>query len=459
MAAEARATGSPRTDPAARVALLTPYSGTNLGDAAIQESVIRHLRRRLPDVRISGITLDAALTSRRHGIPCVPIAGVPVEFYFSRPASAAPAPDVPGAAMTGARRSPGTARARLKSLPLLGPSLRVAARFARRVWAVRLEAPHLARSWTYARGQDLILASGGGQIDDEWGGPWGHPYALFKWACLARLAGARFALASVGVGRLDRRLSRWFVRRALGLAAYRSYRDAGSKAMLGDVALTRGDPCVPDLALGLDAPGAGSGGGVAARIGVSPIAFGDPDRWPTEKRQVFERYLAELTAFVRWLAGRGDEVVLFASSGSDRSIASGIVREVASAAEAGGQVARVRRADDATLDALLSELAALDLVVASRLHGVILAHLLGKPVLAVSFDRKVEAHMDDFGQRSYCLHIASVSRAELHSGFERLRSDATLVRERIRSAAATARRAVDAQFDQLADLATGSHRP
>ncbi len=440
---------SGNTVPPLRISLLSPYSGTNLGDAAIQESAIRHLRRQLPGVHLSGITLNPGLTSQRHGIPCVAIAAVPVAFYFSPPA---PPRSLPAAAAP--ERAPGATRERLKRLPAAGALLRAAVHSARRLRDLCREVGHLLRSWRHARRQDLILACGGGQLDDEWGGPWGHPYALFKWAVLARLAGARFAMASVGVGYLNRRLSRWFVGRALRMAEYRSYRDPGSKALLRDIAVTQSDPCVPDLALGLEPPASG-GRPAATRIGVSPIAFGDPERWPTERRRLFERYLAEVTAFVRWLANRGDEVVLFASSGSDRSLATGIVQAVAGDSVS---AARVRRADDATLDALLGELSAMDAIVASRLHGVVLSHLLGKPVLAVSFDRKVEAHMEGFGQRMFCLDIASVDRAQLQEGFERLRHDAAAARERIVSAAADARQAVEAQYDQIARLATRSAR-
>jgi hypothetical protein len=42
-----------------RVALLTPYDGGNLGDAAIQDAMIENIRRRLPGVRLSGISLSS----------------------------------------------------------------------------------------------------------------------------------------------------------------------------------------------------------------------------------------------------------------------------------------------------------------------------------------------------------------------------------------------------------------
>jgi polysaccharide pyruvyl transferase WcaK-like protein len=445
--------------PPLRIALLTPYSGTNLGDAAIQESVIQHLRRRVPGVLISGITLNPRLTSQRHGIPCFPIAGVAVRYYFSPgaaspAAAAAPVADAASTALPDGE-APRTFRQAIKRLPGIGPALRSTVGAARHVWGVRRELTHLARAWAFAKDQDLIVAAGGGQIDDEWGGSWGHPYALFKWALLARLTGARFVVLSVGVGFLDRRLSRWFIRRALRLAAYRSYRDEGSRDLLCFLEFTRGDACVPDLAFGLDLPprAASRPREGPPRVGVSPIAYGDPERWPTERRGVFERYLRELEAFVAWLLSRGYEVVLFASSGSDRPVAAALLQAVTAAAPHGTEALRIRRASDDTLSDLLAELDRVDLVVASRLHGVVLAHLLGKPVVAVSFDRKVATHMASMGQQPYCLDIHEVGSDALQETFGRLEHTATAERARLEGTVAECRRAVEAQYDTVVRLA------
>ena len=50
-----------------RVALVTPYDGGNLGDAAIQDSMISNLRLRMPDVQFLGITLNGDNFVTQHG--------------------------------------------------------------------------------------------------------------------------------------------------------------------------------------------------------------------------------------------------------------------------------------------------------------------------------------------------------------------------------------------------------
>src|SRR5690349_18875637 len=116
-----RPTGRKRGGPI-RVALLSPYSGANLGDAAIHEAVIQNIRRRYPDAAISGITADPHLTAARHGIPCFPISGWSARLRFPRqreasvtaPGVVRPARDVP--------RGEG-ARQFVKRLPIVGAVL------------------------------------------------------------------------------------------------------------------------------------------------------------------------------------------------------------------------------------------------------------------------------------------------------------------------------------------------
>lgn len=50
---------------------------------------------------------------------------------------------------------------------------------------------------------NLLIVSGGGQLDDYWGGAWHHPYTLLMWGLLARLRNVPYKFISVGAGPLD----------------------------------------------------------------------------------------------------------------------------------------------------------------------------------------------------------------------------------------------------------------
>ena len=71
-----------------RVALLTPYDGGNLGDAAIQEALIGNFRKHDPQVQLYGITLHPESTSARHHIPCYPLAAISRPYYHAKKESA-----------------------------------------------------------------------------------------------------------------------------------------------------------------------------------------------------------------------------------------------------------------------------------------------------------------------------------------------------------------------------------
>ena len=60
-----------------------------------------------------------------------------------------------------------------------------------------------------------------------------------------------------------------------------------------------------------------------------------------------------------------------------------------------------------TTEALLSTMCLMDYVVTCRFHGVVFAHLLNKPVLAISHHPKVATLMNDIGLSEYCVNIDS----------------------------------------------------
>src|SRR6266849_2990816 len=64
-----------------RVALLTPYTGGNFGDAAIQDAMIANLRLRLPDAQFSGISLNSDNYLRQHGTKAFPLCATGNVFY------------------------------------------------------------------------------------------------------------------------------------------------------------------------------------------------------------------------------------------------------------------------------------------------------------------------------------------------------------------------------------------
>ena len=398
-----------------KVALLTPYDGGNLGDAAIQEALIGNFRKYDPQVQLCGITLHPESTAARHHIPCYPLAAISRPYYHAKKGLQFPPTISAATSQLGRASRRQTFFERIKRAVrglLFRIGLKPLVRLAQ-------ECLHILRSYRLLRSVDMLVVAGGGQLDEEWGGSWGHPYALMKWAVLARVAGASVVFLSVGGCRTDSRLTRLFLRIALSLACYRSYRDEGSRQLALAITPTADGPVVPDLAFSLPfttQPSMATTNSAGLRVGVSPIAYARPGMWPTEDPAQYERYMTELASFVAALLGRGIFVTLFSSSSPDDQLFDDLRARIDPSLETEAR-ARLLFGNVTSVQDLLVLLHSLDFVVASRLHGLVLSFLAGKPSIALSYDRKVETLMTDVGLKAYCLDIRSFTSENLLATF------------------------------------------
>jgi len=289
-------------------------------------------------------------------------------------------------------------------------------------------------------------------FDEIWGGKWGDLYSYFRWAVLARLAGTPLVCLSVGVEEVNTRLGKFFCKTVLSLAGYRSFRDAESKEKAEAMGVKRKSWVFPDLAFGLevrDSLALETDGVGQDAIGVSPMAYCDPRFWPIKDASAYQSYLTKLASFVSWLLRTGYEVVLFPTQiRMDRTaieeLKATVKRDVPSPLHARLTDANLRNVSDCI--ALLSRL---NMTVTSRLHGVILSHLVGTPVLAVSPASKIDRLMEEMDLKEYVVNIRDFDLPMLVERFKRLEASRGIVRRDIERKVAGYRKDVDAQFDLL----------
>ena len=190
------------------------------------------MRLRFPAAQFSGISLNCENFVQRHHVDAYPVCATQMTFYgmaggrssyTSQQIENSNQPKV----LNGSSRWVRRLRNALGKTPVVGFCLRKAR--LPRTAVVRSEIRHSLAGYRFLHAQDLVVVSGGGQLDEEWGGPWGHPYSLFKWAILARFARVPFVIASVGACKSTSIISRFFLKVALRVAAYRSYRDKNSR--------------------------------------------------------------------------------------------------------------------------------------------------------------------------------------------------------------------------------------
>jgi polysaccharide pyruvyl transferase WcaK-like protein len=314
---------------------------------------------------------------------------------------------------------------------------------------VVLELRSVWRAWRWLRGADLLLAAGGGQIDDIWGGAWGHPYALARWAWLSRRAGVPFVMLSLGFGQARSRLSRAFLRYAVRQARYCSLRDEGSRTLTAALGAGTTLHLVPDLAFGLHKAAGARDDGPALAIGISPMSF-RRHNWPDADVRRYEAFVALWAATVADRVARGDRVRLFATNPSDEPA----VDDVWALLDAPTQ-AKCERERVTSVAELLGLYAHLDLVVATRLHGVLLALVAERPAVALSYERKVRTLMTDSGLSEYCLDLETANRQEVSSTISALAERRAAVEAAIAARVEMWRGEVERQADALATIIGG----
>jgi polysaccharide pyruvyl transferase WcaK-like protein len=366
---------APRKGKGLRVGLLSPSSSRNLGDTAIQMTVIQNLRARMPTIEIVGIYPDPNDTVCSLGIGGFPLDGCGPAARLIDPDEVIP---IAGEIDHGGEKGRGRWRA-------------------------------LKRIAAFVGSLDLLIVSGGGQLDDFWGGPWGHPFTVFTWVALARLYGVKIAFMGVGSDRLSNRLSRFFVLSALRLAHYRSFRDKGTLVALEGLGLHAPSHLCPDLAFGLQVNGAVNFPHLETEpfVAVNPISV---ETWVKDRTDDRHKlYLQHLAGACDWIAGRGLRVhIVCSQSTMDRPFAVRLNELIQPRFSS-----RMKLCDAPRVGDFLAQVHGAHIVIASRLHGAILSLVTGVPVVAISPLRKVTQLMNDVGLADYTLELQNFTPADL----------------------------------------------
>jgi polysaccharide pyruvyl transferase WcaK-like protein len=243
------------------------------------------------------------------------------------------------------------------------------------------------------------------------------------------------------------------IRRALDTAAFVSFRDASSEAVLRKIGVERRLLFCPDMGWGapLPEPQDPPSAGKRIRVGVNAMAHLDPRYWTRGDPRRYERYVTNVAAFVALLLGEDCDVVLFSSqTRADALVANDVLADLARQGLAphpalSSQFGAIEEADE-----LLEALAGFDCVVASRFHVVLLALALGLPTLALSYHAKTNDLLAQVDQASHCIDADTFDPGALHERFVELRdADTAGARETLRERGRSQREAVEDQFDAL----------
>jgi polysaccharide pyruvyl transferase WcaK-like protein len=412
--AEATTTGDARPEPR-RIAFFGNFGTQNLGNEYTLKAIVENVRRRIPTAELSCICTDPADASARHGLPASLIS-----YRYS------------GEFLSNSRRSGGPALLRrLRRLFVRAPR----------------ECLELLRAWRTLKGVGTVVMTGTGMLSDFGIGPLDLHYEVLKWSVLAKLRRAKLMFVSVGVGPLAEPASRSLVKLALGLADYRSYRDAHSKAYLESIGFDSSrDRVYPDLAFSLPPRNR------AARVrrAGSVVGVGLMDYYGTRTSrhsgdEAYRAYLGKMTRLVSWLLDGGYEVrLLIGDVAYDKRAKADLLRNLRQSG--GGKVVDV---PVTSVEGLVDAIASTDLVVATRFHTVLLSLMLQKPVVAVSYHEKTSSLMDAMGLTRYSHDVEREEDSRLIEQFVEMEANRATIIAATAEKAAECRRALDEQYEQL----------
>ena len=390
------------------------FGSPNFGNEITLQTFLHHVRHRLPEAKVACICTGPEALGATQKIETVPISRT-----FAKP---------------------GRLRTRL-------------ARLLRRIFiGVPSELCRWLDAFKTLKGTDVLIIPGTGLLTDAYGlRGWG-PYNLFKWSLIAKLRACELLFVSVGAGPLYSTLGRKFVKSALSMADFRSYRDNASLEYLKRIGFeTNSDRVYPDLVFSLPETAIPSDNNEQERRSVVGLGLMEyAGKYSVEKPSngIYLEYLDNLVAFAGWLLAHDYVIRLLIGELCDRSAS----KEFKSLLKASfGAYAEERIIDQPALsvEQLMPQIAATDVVVATRFHNLLLALVLNKPVIAISFHHKCASLMNDMGLAEYCHDINHMNAGRLIEQFQDVERNAEKLKPVIRQKVEQSRKALDEQYSLI----------
>jgi polysaccharide pyruvyl transferase WcaK-like protein len=330
-----------------------------------------------------------------------------------------------------------------------------------------MEIVNWVRAVKTLKGNDMLIVVGTNPLTNLGSGALGWPYEIFKWSVSARFCRCKLFFVSVGagpigsplsrwffksaLGPIDTPLSRWFFKSALSLATYRSYRDNYSREYIDSIGFeTNGDPIYPDLAFSLPKtmlPDFDHRDRERFVVGVGLLDY--YGHWGVEERgeAIYLDYINKTATFVTWLLEHEYTVTLLIGDVLRDNRVKQDLLELIEARGLNYKKGQFINEPISSVEQLLAQLARTDVVVTPRFHNVLLAMMLNKPVLSISYHEKTASVMAEVGLTEYCQDIDQLDIDRLIEQFIKLHENADNLRPQIKQKTEELRKSLDEQYD------------
>jgi len=397
-----------------RICFFGHFGSSNFGNEITLQSVLYQIRRRLPEVGIACICTGPEALAATQKIETIPIS----------------------------REFAGYRKPRTRLVKWLN--------------RVFIKVPGEFRRWLDAfealKGADVFIIPGTGLLTDAYGLLGWGPYNLFKWTLLAKVRRSKVFFLSVGAGPLYGALGRFFVKSALALADFRSFRDDTSLNYVKEMGFSaNGDRVYPDLVFSMpDAmrlPESNKRNG-RATVGLGLMGYAGKYSIAKPEQTTYQEYLDNLVVFAEWLLAHDYDIRFLLGEVGEWTVSQEFKARLKARLGAYDE-ARIIDEPARSVEQLLSQLAATDIVVATRFHNVLLALILSKPVIAISFHHKCASLMSNMGLAEYCHDINHMDANRLIGQFQDLEKNMEKLKPVIRQRVEESRKELDEQYDLM----------
>ena len=168
----------------------------------------------------------------------------------------------------------------------------------------------------------------------------------------------------------------------------------------------------------------------------------------TARDGIYREYLKNLVAFARWLLTHDYDIRLLIGDLVDRPALEQF-KSLLKASWGAYDGKRIINQPALSVEQLLPQIAATDIVVATRFHNIVLALLLNKPVISISFHHKCASLMKEMGLSDYYQDISDLNAGRLIEQFQDLERNADKLKPLISQRVEQSRKALDEQYNVI----------
>ena len=305
----------------------------------------------------------------------------------------------------------------------------------------------------------MLIVPGTGLLTDAYGLLGWGPYNVLKWSLMAKVCHCKLLFVSVGAGPIYGALGKWFVKSALSLADFRSYRDNSTMQYLKGIGFRAdNDRIYPDLAFSLpeaaipeaEIPYQDTKKSRRPVVGLGLMEYAGKYSVSRPSNEIYIAYLDNLVRLVTWLLAHEYDVRLLSGDLGDTR-ARKKFRDLLRGSLSVRDEIHIIDEPIVSVENLLSQIAATDIVVATRFHNVLFALLCSKPVISISFHHKSASLMKAMGLSEYSLDINDLKSDTLIKKLCDLETNASKLKPLIREKAEEFRKTLDEQYKLIFD--------